>query len=73
MYMMQLILAFRKRLDNKRYEPVEDQVGYLCKMIELGTHTDVTESKRETSRNSFGRFKQNEYDFDELESKLLDN
>ncbi|MCR5403613.1 MAG: replication initiation protein [Butyrivibrio sp.] len=73
MYMMQLILAFRKRLDDKRQEPIEDRVGYLCRMIELGTHADVTENRRESSRNSFGRFKQNEYDFDELESKLLDN
>lgn len=73
MYMMQLVLAFRKRLDDKRHEPVEDQVGYLCKMIELGTHSDYSDSRKESTRNPFGRFKQNEYDFEDLENKLLDN
>ena len=69
-YMMQVLLAFKQRIDDKTLDPVEDKVRYLCKMIEKGSQRSST--TREKGSN-FINFKQNEYDFDDLESKLLDN
>ncbi len=70
MYMMQTILAFKQRLDDKSLSPVEDKVGYLCKMIEMGSNKMISTSQ---SSNSFNNFSQNDYDFDELEKAILDN
>ncbi len=75
MYMMQIILAFKKRLDDDTLEPVEDKLSYLCKMIELGTSDNVTKPKKAKKKtdNDFNNFKQNDYDFDELEKQIVDN
>ncbi|SES21001.1 Initiator Replication protein [Butyrivibrio fibrisolvens] len=70
MYMTQIIMAFKQRLDDTNLEPVEDKVGYLCKMIEQG---NVMPQRTIQNRNSFNTFMQNEYDYDELEKRLLDN
>lgn len=69
-YMMQLIIAFKQRVDNTDLKPVEEKakVSYICKMIEMGF--DNYSSKKE---NSFHNFIQSETDFDELEKALLDN
>ena len=70
MYMTQIIMAFKQRLDDTNLEPVEDKVGYLCKMIEQG---NVMPQRTVQNRNNFNTFMQNEYDYDELEKRLLDN
>ena len=66
MDMMKVIIAFKQRLDDRRLDPVEDKVKYLCAMI------GQTE-KKNRSNNSFNHFTQNTYNFKELEEKLLDN
>ncbi len=66
MDMMKVIIAFKQRLDDRRLDPVEDKVKYLCAMI------GQTE-KKNRSNNSFNHFTQNTYNFEELEEKLLDN
>lgn len=69
-YMMQVILAFKQRLDNPNLDKVEEKAkaGYLCKMIEKGL-VPIYEKKK----NQFTQYQQSEYDYDELEQKLLDN
>lgn len=71
MYMMHIILAFRQRLDDTVQEPIEDKVGYLCKMIELGSKTSNRSQRRGV--NNFNNFVQGDYNFAELEEQLLDN
>ncbi len=71
MYMMNIILAFKQRLDDTALEPVEDKVGYLCKMIEQGAKSSPHGKRK--NENSFGSFTQNSYDFEDLEKRLLDN
>ncbi len=65
-FMMQIILAFKQRLDDTNLEEIVDQVNYLCKMVELGSHTTK-------KTNSFNNIPQNPVDYDELEKQLLDN
>lgn len=67
-YIMQVIIAFKQRLDNPAFEPVVDKAGYLCKMIEQGLVPTY-----EKKKNQFNQYQQLEYDYDELEQKLLDN
>lgn len=69
-YMMQILLSFKQRMDDTSLEPIEDKVGYICKMIESGSK-QAAPSKRRT--NNFINFDQNDYDFEDLESKLVDN
>jgi plasmid replication initiation protein len=69
MDMMQIIVEFRKRLDDTIHEPVDDELKYLCGMIKLSTH----EEQAQTKKNKFNNFHQNTYDFADLEEKLLDN
>ena len=69
MDMMQIIVDFRKRLDDATHGPVEDPVKYLCGMINLSGHPEQTQTKK----NAFNSFQQNTYNFIELEEKLLDN
>ncbi|MCR5607161.1 MAG: RepB family plasmid replication initiator protein [Treponema sp.] len=68
-YMMQIISSFKTRLEDKTQPPISEKgkVGYLCKMIELGV------IQHYNGRPGFNSFTQNSYDFDELESQLLDN
>lgn len=75
MYMMQIVLGFRKRLDDEELEPIEDKVSYLCKMIELGTSETAIKTKKSKKKddNPFNNFKQNDYDFDKLEEQIIDN
>lgn len=65
-FMMQIILAFKQRLEDNNLEKINDQVQYLCKMIELGSHTTQ-------KTNSFNSIPQNAIDYEELEKQLLDN
>ena len=71
MFMTQIIMAFRQRLDDTVQEPIEDKVGYLCKMIELGNKTSSRSQRR--VGNNFNNFVQGDYNFAELEEQLLDN
>lgn len=68
MYMMQIIVAFKQRLDNPALEKIDEPLKYICKMIELGSSTP-----KKTVQNNFNNMMQNNYDYDELEKKLLDN
>ena len=68
MFMSQVIMAFKQRLDDKTLEPVEDKVSYLCGMIKQGNVIPSREIK-----NKFNNFQQNDYDYAELEKRLLDN
>ena len=62
-YMMQIIPAFKERLDNESSGLIKDKVAYICSMIENGT------SK---AKNSFNSFSQREdTDFKALEKALL--
>ena len=69
MDMMQIIVEFRKRLDDVSHDPVEDNVRYLCSMIKLSAHVEQTQTKKD----KFNGFQQNTYDFADLEEKILDN
>ena len=73
-YLMQIIPVFNSRLSNTELEPIEDKVGYFCRMIEQGTGTtaDPKDRKKEEN-NNFKKFSQRDYDFEELEKKLLNN
>lgn len=74
MYMTQIIMTFKQRLDDPAQEPIEDKVGYLCKMIEYGSKSQG--QGRRGSTNAFNSFPQNSYsheDMDDLERRLLDN
>ncbi|MCR5605822.1 MAG: replication initiation protein [Treponema sp.] len=68
MYMMQVILSFKQRLDDSTLDPIEDKVGYLCKMIEVG-------SKKVSPKRTknFSNFEQNDFSYDDIESKIIDN
>ena len=70
MFMMQIILQFKKRLDDTTKEPIEDKVGYLCKMIEQGSKSS---QRQRAVNNPFNNFQQNELDLDSLEDMLIDN
>ncbi|WP_196808603.1 replication initiation protein [Butyrivibrio sp. AC2005] len=65
--MMQIIVAFRKRLDDMTHEPVEEPLKYLCKMIGLQDQSE------QVKRNKFNSFTQNSYNYEDLEKQLLDN
>ncbi len=69
MFMTQIIMAFKQRLDNTSLGPVEDKAGYLCKMIEQGSIIP----QKIRPQNSYNSFQQNEYDYDELEKQLRGN
>lgn len=67
-FMMQVIPAFKQRIDDLSQKPIEEQakVSYLCKMIELGFNNNKL-------LNSFNNFPQNNSNITELEDLLLDN
>ncbi|SFD06241.1 replication initiation protein [Butyrivibrio sp. YAB3001] len=69
MYMMHIILAFKQRLDDTSLDAIDDKVGYLCKMIEQGSRN----SNQSKKTSSFGKYLQNDYNFTDLEDRLLDN
>ena len=52
-------------------EPIEDKVGYLCRMIEQGVSLSSKQSKAGNNKNGFNNFEQRDYDMAELEKKLL--
>ena len=72
LYMMQIIPAFKQRLDNNTMEPVDDKVGYFCRMIEQGasqkTASQVSQVK---SKPAFTNFSQRDIDMSELEKAML--
>ena len=73
-YLMQIIPVFNSRLSNTELEPIEDKVGYFCRMIEQGTGTPaVPKDRKKEDNNNFKKFSQRDYDFEELEKKLLNN
>ncbi len=72
-YMMQILTAFKQRLDDSTQEKVQDKLSYVCKMIEQGANvkTNSQEPKSKPAANGFHNFSQRDYDFDELSKKLL--
>ncbi len=69
-YMMQVVTGFSQRLADKNQDPVEDRVGYICRMIELGTNAKGPAAKTE-KKGSFHNFEQrSDYDMKELERKM---
>ncbi|MCR5196754.1 MAG: hypothetical protein K6D38_10550, partial [Pseudobutyrivibrio sp.] len=70
MFMTQIIMQFKQRFDDTTLEPIDDKVGYLCKMIQQGAKTASHISRKSNNYNSF---LQNDYNYDELERQLLDN
>ena len=70
MFMMQVILAFKQRLENPSLEPVEEKalVSYLCKMIEMGF-----EKKSNTKANGFNQPSAHNDSLNNIEELLLDN
>lgn len=71
MFMTQIIMQFKQRFDDTTLEPIDDKVGYLCKMIQQGAKTASHISNRNNS--SYNNFLHNDYNYDELEEQLLDN
>ena len=69
-YIMQILIAFKSRVDNDGLDKIEDRVGYVCAMIAQGTSLKPVKGK-EKSKNKFNNFSQRDMDMDELERKLL--
>lgn len=69
-YLMQIIPIFNNRLNNHNLDPIEDKVGYFCRMIEQGTNTAI-DIKQNNKTNKFNNFDQRDYDMKELEKKLI--
>ena len=69
--MMQILPAFKQRMEKAGLEPIEDKVGYLCRMIEQGVSLSSKQSKASNNKNGFNNFEQRDYDMAELEKKLL--
>ena len=65
MDLMQILPTFKQRMENKSLEPVEDKVGYICKMLgnDQGTNTGSKKEKED--------FSQRDYDYDQLEEMLI--
>ena len=73
-FMMQIISAFKTRIDNQELNDVEDRLAYLCAMIENGTNakaTTTTSSTKKKSPNSFNNFSQRDDDLSEIEKIML--
>ena len=72
-YLMQIIPAFNERLNNTNLDPIEDKVGYFCRMIEhgIGSSAGPKQNKKNKDTNKFNNFSQRNYDMDELERKLI--
>jgi len=68
-YMMEIITAFKKRIQNESLAPINDQVGYICRMIAQGTSIDNAIAKKQN--NNFNNFDQRDDDMDLIEKKLL--
>lgn len=68
-YLMQVLATFNTRNANKELDKIEDRVGYICAMIAQGV--EQKPRKDVPQKNKFNNFKQREYDYDELEQKLL--
>jgi plasmid replication initiation protein len=70
LYMMQIIPAFKQRLDSTSMEEIEDRVGYFCRMIEQGTSTGnqskKAQSKPKTGFKNFGERDYSQDDWDKL-------
>ncbi|SDB55427.1 Initiator Replication protein [Pseudobutyrivibrio sp. YE44] len=62
-YMMQVFSSYKQRLDNESLDPIEDSIGYICRIIEQGTSVKVS-SKAE--KNSFNNFQQRQYTAEQL-------
>lgn len=75
LYMMQIIPAFKQRLDNTAMEPIDDKVGYFCRMIEQGTSpktpTQNNQSNQQKSKPGFTNFSQRDVDMAELEKAMF--
>ncbi len=68
-YMMKIITAYKQRIDNTSLEPIEDNVGYICRMIEQGANSNPI-SNNSKKKEKKGSFSQRDYDFDALEKAL---
>jgi hypothetical protein len=65
-YAMQVVVAFKQRLEDSSLDPIDDKVSYLCKMIELGTEKNSRPKKSNVNQI-------NTQNYDDLEELLLDN
>ena len=70
-YMMEIVTAYKIRVNNKDLEPIDDKVGYICKMIEKGANPKINKKNESRTKNSFNNFPQREYDMKELEKKMI--
>ncbi len=72
-YLMQIIPAFNERLNDANLDPIEDKVGYFCRMIEhgIGLAAGPKQDKKNKDTNKFNNFSQRNYDMDELARKLI--
>ncbi len=70
-YMMQIITAYKQRVDNAQLDSIEDPVGYICRMIEQGANPKLPSENK--GKNAFHKFSQRDTDFEALEKKLLGN
>ena len=68
-YMMEVITAFKKRVQNESLTPINDKVGYICRMIAQGTSEDAGVIKKQNI--AFNNFEQRDDDMDIIEKKLL--
>lgn len=68
-YMMEIITAFKKRIQNESLAAINDPVGYICRMIAQGTSIDNAIAKKQN--NNFNNFEQRDDDMDLIEKKLL--
>ncbi|SES91896.1 Protein involved in initiation of plasmid replication [Pseudobutyrivibrio sp. C4] len=69
-YMMQVVSVFKQRIENKSLDPVDDKIGYICRMIEKGATAKISSNDKK-KKNNFNNFSQRDYDMDELEKKLI--
>ncbi|QFJ53400.1 replication initiation protein [Pseudobutyrivibrio xylanivorans] len=70
-FVSQILLTFKQRIDNTELAPVEDKLGYVCRMIEQGATPKVSANDGKKAKNSFHNFSQRDVDMDELEKALF--
>jgi len=68
------VLSIKKayKIYKKNEKTIDNNVGFMIAAIKDGYETS-SETKKSKKSNSFIEFNQNEYDFDDLEEKLMDN
>ncbi len=69
-FMMEIITAFKHRIENEGMDKIDDRVGYICRMIEQGTN-NKSHKQPGKQKNEFNNFSQRDYDMKEIEDALL--